>query len=373
MDVGKILNIWTNEYNPFQKWKLLAWYERMIGIREGKFLAPVNIALDLNQGTSKVKACGKFNCNFCMSNFVEYEEKPSQVPYELLLGLPKFFAEWGVKSLCIAGHHSDPALYNQDVTSKFLIQCKGYGIQVGFVTNGAYLTKDLMKVLVHTCEWTGFSINAGTKETHRLITKTDTWDKIIENIQIMYDYQFRYNLKHTIGYKYIITDDNYMEIDNGVRLASSIGVRHFQLRPGELSLERSRKIDTKVVEHQMKKALSYQRRDFEVFGLREKFTAEFTKITPNRCIASPLGSTWMADGTVVICPDRRWTANRFNLGNFIEEGPDIIRERWGSKRHMEMIRAINEDIHNCIRCTAFSWHHIYENVVMEDKLNITLI
>jgi len=366
-------NIWTNEYNPFQKWKFLAWYDRMLGVKNSKFMSPVNIALDLNQGTSKVKLCGKFNCNFCMSNFVEYEEKPAIIPHDLLLRLPKFFAEWGVKSLCIAGHHSDPTLYNQDVTARFLTLCKTYGVQVGFVTNGAYLTKDLIKVLVDTCEWTGFSINAGTKETHKLITKTDTWDKIIENIGEMYSYQCYSGSKHTIGYKYIITDDNYMEIDNGVRLASSIGVRHFQLRPGELSLERSQKIDTKIVEKQMKKALSYQRRDFEVFGLREKFTAEFTKKTPKKCIASPLGSTWMADGTVVICPDRRWTAAKFNLGNFVTEGPEAIRAKWGGSSHLHMIREINKDINNCIRCTAFSWHEIYENVIEEDNINVALI
>ena len=366
-------NIWTNEFNPFQKWKFLAWYDRMLGVKNSQFQAPVNVALDLNQGTSKEKACGKFNCNFCMSNFVEYEEKPAQVPYDLALKLPKFFVEWGVKSLCIAGHHSDPALYRQDVTALFLLECKKYDVQVGFVTNGAYLTEDLIRVMVDTCKWTGFSINAGTKETHKAITKTDTWDKIIENIAMMYDYQCRSGSKHTIGYKYLITDDNYMEIDDGVRLAASIGARHFQLRPTELSLERSRKIDTKLVETQMKKAMFYQRDDFEVFGLREKFTTEFTKKAPKRCIASPLGSTWMADGTVVICPDRRWTANKFNLGNFITEGPEAIRAKWGGPEHRKMIEDINLDIKNCIRCTAFSWHEVYENVVEEDKVDVTLI
>lgn len=366
-------NIWTNDYNPFQKWKTLAWYDRMKFIKNGKFQAPVNIALDLIQGTSKHKACGQFKCNFCMSDFSEFEEKAARVPHEIALELPQFFSEWGVKSLCIAGHHSDPTMYDHNVLIEFLKRCKQYNIQVGFVTNGAYLTDRLITTLVDTCKWTGFSINAGTPETHEKITGTKTWYTIMSNIKKMYEYQVSSGSKHTIGYKYLITDDNYMEILDGVILASNLGVRHFQLRPTELDQERTIKISNTEVEHQMKMAMSYQHENFEVFGIREKFTPEFTKRTPKRCIASPLGSTWMADGTVVICPDRRWTANKFNLGNFITEGPNAIRDKWGRGEHHELISSINCDIDNCIRCTAFSWHEIYENVIEEDKIDVTLI
>jgi pyruvate-formate lyase-activating enzyme len=368
-----VSNIWTNEFNPFQKWKFLAWYDRLLSIKNGQFQAPVNIALDLIQGTSINKACGKFKCNFCMSDLSENGEKSAQIPYDTTLSLPKFFADWGVKSLCLAGHHSDTTLYNHEVIIEFLMRCKKHGIQVGFVTNGAYLSNSLIRALVDTCEWTGFSMNAGTKEAHKIITSTDTWDKIIDNIKVMYSYQCETNSKHKIGYKYLITDDNYTEILEGVKLASFIGVRHFQLRPAELSEMRARKIDINIVEKQMKAALTYQHNKFEVFGIREKFTPEFTKKTPSRCIASPLGSTWMADGTVVVCPDRRWTANKFNLGNFLIEGVEAIRDKWGGPEHQKMIKDINDDIHNCIRCTAFSWHEIYENAIEEDGLNITLI
>lgn len=366
-------NIWTNDYNPFQKWKVLAWYDRMQKIKTGKFDAPVNIALDLIQGTSSKKACGQFKCNFCMSDFTGYEEKPARVPHDIVLALPKFFAEWGVKSLCIAGHHSDPVMYDHAVLKEFLRRCKEYGVQVGFVTNGAYLTDELIQCLVDTCKWTGFSINAGTQATHEKITGTKTWETIIKNIQKMYAYQVSTESEHTIGYKYLITDDNYGEILDGVILASKLGIRHFQLRPTELDLERSKKIDTSVVEYQMKEALKYQNNKFEVFGIREKFTTSFTKKTPKRCIASPLGSTWMADGTVVICPDRRWTASTFSLGNFITEGPEAIRARWGSEYHLRMINDINLDIDNCIRCTGFAWHEIYENVIEKDNIDVTLI
>ena len=54
-------NIWNNKYSPFQSFKVLAWYERMKKIKIGNFASPVNVALDVNQGTAKKKRCGAFN------------------------------------------------------------------------------------------------------------------------------------------------------------------------------------------------------------------------------------------------------------------------------------------------------------------------
>ena len=370
------VNIWTNEYNPFNKWKTLAWYERMLAIKKGKFKAPVNIALDIIQGTQDHKMCGGFNCNFCMSN---YEEKGriAKIPKDILLQIPKFYHNWGVKSICIAGHNSDPCLYNHKVLIKFLRLCKKWNIEVGFVSNGSLYTDELMKIVAKTCVWSGWSINAGTEKTHSKITNTrGSFSTIINNIKKMSLYKKQNNLNHTIGYKYLITDDNYSEIIDAVKIAKDIGVNHFQIRPCNLPKDRIEKIDVQEVESQIKESLKYEKPgEFEIFGIREKFTLNFSKKAPKRCIASPLGSTWKADGEIVICPDRRWSSHLPNmtLGNFITEGLDVIKNKWGGEQHKIMIIEANKNIKNCIRCTAYTWMEIYENCVEKDLMNITLI
>lgn len=369
-------NIWKNDYNPFNKWKVLAWYERFLAIKNNKFMAPVNVALDLIQGTGQKKACGAFKCNFCMSDF-DNNGTQASIPEKIALSLPEFFSKWGVKSLCIAGHHSDPLMYKHDTLQKFLRLCKKWNLEVGFVSTGAYFTQDMLEVVAETCNWSGWSINAGKSETLTFMVGVDAFDQIIDNIKYMNDFVKRNDLKHDIGYKFLITDENHDEIIDGVQIASEIGVRHFQIRPCELPLSRSIKIDTDVVEHQIKESIAlYERKDFEIFGIREKFKSDFTKKVPKRCIASPLGSTWKADGDIVICPDRRWSAHQPNmvLGNFIKEGVEIIRDEvWGGPRHAKMIEAANCNLDTCIRCTAYSWHEIYENVIEDDKMDVTLI
>jgi hypothetical protein len=371
-------NIWTNSYNPFSKWKILCHYERMKKIKTGNFAPPVNIALDINQGTYKNKRCGGFNCNFCMSNMDDMG-KSTQIPSDLLLKIPQFYNEWGVKSICVAGHNSDPLTYNHDVLIEFLRLCNKWNVEVGLVSNGRNYTDKLLHEVPRTCNWSGWSINAGTEKTHSKMTESTigAFNYIIEYISCMSRYIKNNQLNHDMGYKFLITDDNYHEILTAIKVASEIGVRHFQIRPCELPLERTKKIDIDSVEKQIKEGIEkYERpNEFEIFGVREKFNPDFTKKPPERCIASVLGSTWKADGDIVICPDRRWSAHKPDmiLGNFIKEGLEAIRRKWGGPEHIKMIEAANIHIKNCIRCTSYSWHQIYENVVENDLMDVTLI
>lgn len=369
-------NIWKNEYNPFQKFKVLAWHDRMRSIANLHYQAPVNIALDICQGSNSKKKCGAFHCDFCMSDF-EDNGVSADIPYDIILKLPQFYAEWGVKSLCLAGHHSDPTMYNHDVLIDFLERCKTYNIEIGFVSNGAYFSDKLLEACARTCKWIGFSINAGRAEDHEAITGTQTFARIIENIQKASAYIKQNNLKCTLGYKYLITDNNYTGIYDGIKLASQIGIRHIQIRPCELSETRRKAIDVQSVEEQIQRGMNEfeQVGVFEVFGVREKFNPDFSKREVQRCIASPLGSTWMADGRIVICPDRRWSAHEedMSLGNFIEEGLDAIKEKWNGEAHTRMINAANARLGECIRCTSIHWHELYENTVENDNLDMSLI
>jgi len=121
--------------------------------------------------------------------------------------------------------------------------------------------------------------------------------------------------------------------------------------------------------------IPFARQTAELISYPEKFNPDFTKKPPKRCIASPLGSTWKADGDIVICPDRRWSAHKPNMvmGNFVKEGLNGIRKKWGGLEHKLMIEESNKHISECIRCTAYAWHDIYEHCVENDDLDVTLI
>ena len=61
------------------------------------------------------------------------------------------------------------------------------------------------------------------------------------------------------------------------------------------------------------------------------------------------------------------------MGNFLKEGLQEIRRKWGGESHTKMIQETNNHLHERIRCTSYCWHEIYEKCVAEDSLDITLI
>jgi MoaA/NifB/PqqE/SkfB family radical SAM enzyme len=370
-------NIWIDELNPFQKFKALCHYERMKKIKTGNFAAPVNIALDLCQGTGAKKLCGGIKCNFCMSDLEDYGET-ARIPRDILFDIPRFYREWGVLSLCLAGHHSDPLSYNHDDFVQFLRLLYRNDIEVGINTNGYLLDHKLILDITRNCKWTGFSINAGLATTYARTTGSSEthFGRIIEHVEAMTAHCREYKIDHPVCYKFLITDDNYLEVYDAIVLAKKIGCRQIQIRPTQLTPERTAKIDVAAVEEQMRHGLElFEHGVFGVYGIREKFTPDLKKRTPKRCIATPLGSTWKADGDIVICPDRRWSAHqpRMVLGNFIKEGLEAIRRKWGGPEHIAMIAEANKHIGDCIRCTAYWWHELYENSVENDPMDVRLI
>ena len=88
-----------------------------------------------------------------------------------------------------------------------------------------------------------------------------------------------------------------------------------------------------------------------------------------------MGSTWLASGDIVICPDSRWRAHLPNmtLGNFITEGLEAIRRKWGGPEHIAMIKAANDNIGSCIRCTAIKLHDMYFHTIEHDSMDFKLI
>ena len=370
-------NIWAEEINPFQKFKILCHHDRMKRIRTGNFAAPVNIAIDLCQGTRDGKMCGGLKCNFCMSD-LEDKGEMAHIPSPVLLALPQFFRDWGVLSVCLAGHHSDPFAYNHDVFIQFIRALYRNDVEAGINTNGFLLDEMMVPDITRNCKWTGFSVNAGRGDTFARATATTEshFEIIIQNIVKMTRHCIDYKIAHPVCYKFLITDDNYLEIYEAAKLAKEAGCRQIQIRPSELPECRSSKIDVGAVEEQLVKSLELcVPGKFGIYGIREKFTSDFKKKPPPRCIASPLGSTWKADGNVVICPDRRWSAHLpgMTLGNFITEGPEAIRRKWGGAEHRGMIAAANENIDKCIRCTAWQWHFLYETTVETDPMDLRLI
>jgi molybdenum cofactor biosynthesis enzyme MoaA len=81
-------------------------------------------------------------------------------------------------------------------------------------TNGLLATREnLMGVIMAGLNSIKFSINAGTRETYKLVHGHDTFDKVIENLKICYKLKQEVNQKLRIMVSYVVTKQNENEID----------------------------------------------------------------------------------------------------------------------------------------------------------------
>lgn len=364
---------WTSKYNPFNSWKALVHADRFEAILEGKPKAPIVINFDL---TNKCN----YNCTFCMfanreradPTGQEFRGNKAQLPKGYALTLPKIWKEWGVKAVCLAGG-GEPSLHPD--CKEFIKECKTQGLELGFVTNGYLVNdKDWWEVVNKSCKFVGFSMDAGNREDYSKVKGINQlwFDKVLSNLEGLAETRKRLKTDLQIGFKFILDKDNWEGIYQAARLASEIGVNHFQFRP---AIEPDYKFfEDKIenIQEQITQAQNdFDREDYKVMGVFHKFNKDLSKKHAfKKCRATMLTSTWCADGQVYMCTDTRgnpWAHLTSHYPN-----PQGVLDYWGSKEHFKKVKKINHSM-NCDRCTLAPYNEMFEQVFIQDKMDRFLI
>jgi len=136
-------------------------------------------------------------------------------------------ANMGVKSINFTGG-GEPTLHKD--FDKILGQAFGYGIEVGLFTNGLF-KEELIEPIVRKCSWARVSLDAGNKETFTKVKKIDAFEKVIENTRRLVDRRNYYGCDTTIGLGFVISPDNYNDIEEVSDLAKDLGVDYLQYKP----------------------------------------------------------------------------------------------------------------------------------------------
>ncbi len=356
---------WTDEYNPFNSWKSLAHAECMRAIIDEDFLAPVTVNLDLMDGCN-------YRCPRCIWGKAKGKGKMSPVPTEKVMKVPRFLKKWGVKGVFLAGGVGDPSLHPD--LHKILKEIHHQSLDAGLVTNGYMLKGRKMRAAAHYCKFVGFSVDAGTPEAYAKVhgVSDEHFGVVVENTRELSRYKEENGLDVQIAYKFLIFPESCHTIYEAAQIARDAGVNHLQIRPAELPVEETRRIDVDSVNEQIEKARGLETKVFQVFGVRHKFNPDLTKKTRERCYATPLTSTWLANGDVILCADSRDMDDNV-LCNYLEEGLPAVREAWGGKKHRDLIAHLNSRLDKCKRCAYSGYNEIIERVIADDGMDRNMI
>lgn len=358
---------WSSPYNEFNSLKILYFKEHLKAIVEGNFLPPITVDSD------PTNLCN-FDCIWCNSKAFR-KEKPGVIPEEHLLKLADFYKEWGVKSTCVSGG-GEPMI--NPGFAPFLYRLAKNKIKSGIISNGSLMDKEKAAAIARCNSWCGISVDAGTKEVFKEIKKVDMFDKVIKNIDNLIKIKNRLNSKLEITYKYLFHPLNIQDIYKAAKLAKSLGVNTFHLRPVCWDNLYNQKHDkpvnfsdyAKIIEEEIEKAYDLEDEHFRFFSVRHKFGEKFErKINFKKCWATPLLATFGADGNVHLCFDVRGKKEWILCRHY--PNPREILKVWGSDYHKKIIDSI--DVNKCPRCTFGPYNEVIENVVIKDKMFMDFI
>lgn len=361
---------WTSPYNEFNSMKILYFKEHLKAIVDGNFLPPIM------SDTDPANTCN-FNCIWCNAKAFRAENS-SILPPKHLLKLADFYKEWGLKSTCVAG--GGEPMINKGF-APFIYRLHKNGIKSGIITNGSLMNDENAKAIAECSSWCGISVDAGSKETFMKIKglkDEKMFDRVIKNIENLIKIKNKLNSNVEITYKYLLHPFNANDIYKAAKLAKSLGINTFHLRPvcwDNLYGQKNNKPINfsnyiKLIDTEIEKAMTLEDAHFKFFSIRHKFGYKFRrKVNFKKCLATPLLTTFGADGNVHLCFDIRGKKDWILCRHYPD--PREILKVWGSNYHKKIIESINPL--KCPRCTFGPYNEAIEKAIIEDKMFLDFV
>lgn len=238
---------------PYSLSKATYHTDRIKSLQEGKPIPPTNIQVDL-------EAYCNDNCPFCsyradeswnakaMLELITKTKLPMMTDYKPIgsptkdSSLPAYFAdelprqldEAGIPSVTFTGGGESTLWPAYD---RIIDNLARYGIEIGLITNGSVLTDHRIEMIAKHYRWIRFSMDACTQETHREMHHTPNLDferrigiikKLVEKRQESGRIPDNDSEGLTIGINFVITDQNFHEIEESCKFYSELGVDYIR-------------------------------------------------------------------------------------------------------------------------------------------------
>lgn len=349
---------WKDRFNSFNSDKILLHGEKLQAIADWlqgvrkELPAPLEVSFD------PIHSCNLM-CQHC--NAHRYLNDEFRMSDEHIMNLVQYIGEWGVKAACFGGG-GEPSLHT--MLGDAIELAWSYGMDNSLVTNGTLLTGNLIDIVTRCCRYVGVSIDSATAETFQIGRKMNLFSRAIDNVGKLA--QAAKGTRCDVAFKFLIFSYNQKEIFEACKLAKSLGVKDFHVRPadfrhqgmGELKRHQN-EYDVDFINAEFEKCHSIEDENFRVFTVRHKFNSDFTpKRNFTQCYASPVVIQVCADGNIYLCPDTRFM-NLYKLGSHLIL--DDIKTIWNSEHHRELIsKTACSGCHS--RCTYSPYNEITERL-----------
>jgi len=334
--MGRTLEVLSTS-NIFSPYKILTYPEVLMAAKAGAALPPINLEINLTN------TCNQ-SCTWCTYGYLH--ERREELKPELIIDLLRESKELGVQSVTWTGG-GEPTVY------KHLVEVVSAAVECGFAqgmnTNGSRLNERLMELLTDNFSYVRFSVDAGTSETYSRTHRVpiNAYDKIIANISTLVEKRNQAGSKLTVGFSFLVDNSNVGDMAGAARLAKSIGVDYFQLKPIVNYIESNVQFEAtsrlwEAMEAQLDETFALEDEKYKVHFLGHKFTdiklqQQYYGRTYNQCRGNELLATVGADGSVDVCCAYKGHKD-WSFGNLNETG---FKEIWASEQRSKVLGQID--------------------------------
>lgn len=328
----------TNNFSPY---KILTYPEVLEAARRKNPMRPINLEIN------PINFCNQ-SCSWCTYGYLH--ERREMLPRDKIDELLLDAKEMGVKSVTWTGG-GEPTVYKwlYEVASR----AAELGLTQGINSNGSNIDQRLRTLIIKSFSYIRFSVDAGTskiyEETHKV--KPDAFDKVIKNIYSLCEERRGINSKLIVGFSFLVDHSNVSDLATAAKLAKSIGVDYFQVKPIVNYTTSNEQFDRssdlwRLLDDQIEQVADIRSENFRMQVLGHKFSDmlkanEAFGRTYNVCRGNELLATVGADGSVDVCcafkGEKEWS-----FGNILTSR---FKEIWDGSERLRVLSRI--DVHKC--------------------------
>ncbi len=302
----RIFEEFSNSEIEHKTWEQIGWLEETIYphlkmdyiSRIFNQECPVPLRVQINPS----ERCNQ-NCTHCINAEFRNNDKRDvaerDMPYEVLINLPKQLADIGVKTYSLSGG-GEPLINEASMPS--LVKAKELGMRTKLITNGILLSKyknDISRYVDHL----RISLDAADAKTSYEIHKTNYFDEIVKNIGEIIELAKKAERKLKVILSYQIQQANIEGFEKFAELGKKLGIRRIIFEtPYDIESVKLSKADLSKIYSRLNKIKKAYEKDVEIYIRGDQFTGKReTSQNFEKCYTLFPKITIAANGNVAPC------------------------------------------------------------------------
>lgn len=285
---------------------------------------------------------------------------PADKLYELMWALE----DLGVRAVEFCGG-GEPTLH--PALGPLIREMNAKGMSVGLLTNGTKLKGELASALVDCAGYVRVGFDAATKQTFQKVKRPKTpeaqFEAVCRNVKELLRLRDERGTRARISMKAVLDANNYMEVEDCVKLAVELGVDSVQFKAARLVSSELTPGQSDLVNAKLDQ---YRKEYPEMVIVGSASKLDMT----SQCWLTPLQLTVDALGEVYLCCYYLHRKDSHSIGNCFESP---VSDLWYSERHWEAVRNIKRHECNKLDCRFVKYNKIMNEVMLDNDAQFEFI